>query len=148
MLSDRRQVYRLVIPDYQPQTWLNYTICWRYDIAEILPKLGLNINQSIKSCLWLVIRYHETVHLPAITQHCPETMFNLFLVIWSSYGYPMRRSWVYLQAMGWFLDYIVIKIYVYIKQLGYMYKQKKHYKDKAIYYYLERMLSNYIFVYK
>jgi hypothetical protein len=56
----------------------------------------------------LVIRYHETVHLPAITQHCPETMFNLFLVIWSSYGYPMRRSWVYLQAMGWFLDYIVI----------------------------------------
>ena len=54
------------------------------------------------------MRYHETVHLPAITQHCPETMFTFFLVIWSSYGYPMRLSWVYLQAMGWFLDYIVI----------------------------------------
>jgi hypothetical protein len=86
MLSDRRQMYRLVIPDYQPQTWLNcpcnvsfictynpialytrifyliranrfliYTICWRHNIAEILPKLGLNINQSIKSCLWCLI---------------------------------------------------------------------------------------------
>jgi len=54
------------------------------------------------------MRYHETVHLPAITQHCPETMFSLFLVIWSSYGYPMRLFWVYLQAMWWFLDYIVI----------------------------------------
>jgi hypothetical protein len=30
-----------------------------------------------------------------------------FLVICSSNGYPMRLSWVYLQAMGWFLDYIV-----------------------------------------
>jgi hypothetical protein len=54
------------------------------------------------------MRYHETVYLPASTQHCPETMFTLFLVIWSSYGYPVRLSWVYLQAMWWFLDYIVI----------------------------------------
>lgn len=55
-------------------------MCSRHNIAEILLRLVFNINQSIKSCLWFVIMYHETVPLSEISQHCPETKFTFFLV--------------------------------------------------------------------